>query len=81
MKTVKTCCLGIELAALATLGPTHAVLDRGGDVIVLSVMVTDPDGPHREQDAIVRWPFRQLAANLSRHPVTREVLDFAAITR
>ena len=30
----------IELDALATLGPTHAVLDRDVDLIVRSVMVT-----------------------------------------
>lgn len=35
----------IELAVRATLGPTHVLLDRAGEVIVRSVMVFDPDGP------------------------------------
>jgi hypothetical protein len=69
----------IELAVLATWGPTRVVLDRDGEVIVRSVMVIDPDGPHRKQDAIVTWPVRQLAARLCGRQVTREVLEFAAI--
>ena len=69
----------IELAVLATRGPTRVVLDRDGERIVRSEMVIDPDGPHREHDAIVTWPFPRLAARISGRQVTREVLDFAAI--
>ncbi len=71
----------IDLAVLATLGPTRVVLDRDGEVIVRSVMVIDPDGPHRKQDTIVTRPIPFLAARIGRRQVTREVLEFAAIDR
>jgi len=69
----------IELAVLATRSPTRVVLDRDGEVVVRSVMVIDPDGPHREQDAIMTWPLRRLDARLCGRQVTREVLEFTAI--
>jgi hypothetical protein len=70
----------IELAVAATLGPTRVIIDRDGDVIVRTLMVLDPDGPRREQDAILSWPLRRVSARLNRHQLTRETLDFAAVT-
>jgi hypothetical protein len=70
----------IELAIRATLGPTRVLLERAGEVIVRSVMVLDPDGPNPEQDTIVTRPVPRLAARLRGQQVTREVLEFTAIT-
>jgi hypothetical protein len=70
----------IQLAVRATLGPTRVLLDRAGDVVVRSVMVIDPDGPSPDQDTIVTRPLPRLAARLNGQQVTREVLEFPAIT-
>jgi hypothetical protein len=70
----------VELAVRATRGPTRVLLDRAGEVVVRSVMVIEPDGPDPERDTIVTWPVHRLAARLRGQQVTREVLEFTAIS-
>ena len=68
----------IDLAVRATLGPTRVTLHRTREAIVKSELVIDPDGDHREPDAIVLLP-GYFTARLFRQQIIREVLDFPEV--
>lgn len=68
----------IDLAVRATLGPARVTLHRTREAIVKSELVIDPDGDHREPDAIVQLP-GYFTARLCRQQIIRKVLDFPAV--